>query len=106
MTTIAAGMKGGKVTVTFGTRMELISPMQATQLAEELARLSYRCQHGVEPPSMRSVLASEIRKRFRGFIRDEALARCRSSLDRLLSEGKPVDVVLEELADLMLARLT
>lgn len=105
MAVVGAGMKGGKVTLTLGTRMELLAPAQATHLAEELARLAFRCVNGTEPPSTRSVLASEIRKRFRGEIRDEAIARCKASFERLLVEGKPLDIVIEELAELMLARI-
>jgi hypothetical protein len=105
MTVIAASMKGGKVTVTFGTKMEPLAPAQAMRLAEEMARLAFVCIHGREPPTNRSVIAMEVRKRTKGEVREEIVATGVAGLCKSLEGGLTPERVIEEVVDLMLGRI-
>jgi hypothetical protein len=105
MTIVAAGMKAKQVTLTFGTRTESLPPMQAMHLAEEMVRLAYTCVNGVEPPSGRSLVAAEVRRRYRGEIRDELIANGLTALRILRVEGKDDEGLVEALADHLLARI-
>lgn len=107
-TVVSAGMKAGQVTMTFAaaTRVATFEPKGALQLAEELARLAHRCVNGTEPPTTRSVLAAEIRKRAHGEVLDELIKLGLQAADRATLTGEPVNAAVVESIAKQMAKVT
>lgn len=105
---ISATTKAGDVVLEFAgpVRTYPMKPSTAIDLAEKLARLSFKLKNGVEPPSTRSVLAGEIRRRVKGEVRDELVAKGVAALVVLQAGGLSIEDVMEALVDHMLARIT
>lgn len=105
---ISTSTKGGEVVIEFAQSLRTypMKPNTAVELAEKLARLSFKLKNGVEPPTTRSVLAGEIRRRVKGEIRDELVAKGVAALRKELEGGQGHDQVIEAVVDHILARIT
>lgn len=106
-TTVAIGIERGHVVMHFAGAISqaTLSPGNASQLGESLARLAYQLQFNREPPSQRAALAQEIRRKVKDEFREQLTDRATVHLKRLLSEGGDTDVVVHDLITKMLAVL-
>ena len=105
---VAVGDDRGQVVLAFNvpTDRALISPPQASRIAEAIARAAFTAHHGFPPRTLTSELAIQAKERATEEVRIRLVTRCAHIVRSMMEKGRGPGLIAQECVDAVLKEVT